>query len=372
MSNIFNKFKSSMAKKKSADVSFEGATPDFWVCTGNYVINKIMSGRYLLGVPQGRVTGLSGPSSSGKSFILANLMVSMQKMGGHVFIVDAEHALDERYLEAVGVNTTDPSLYTYVSVSGLEAGTKVVQEILSMYKTAKTNEEEVPKMLLAVDSLDYLIPKNVLETYEKSGELSNDQGIIAKKHKQFLMLLNNDIKHLQVAAVVTKQVYASQDMYEIPPWKMAESVKYVFSQLFLFTRLFSKNKTTKEIDGIRLKVFGWKTRFTKPFQRCEITVPYDTGLDPYEGLLDVAVSAGVVEQNGAWYSFGDEKFQSKNWDTVKEAVLQKLIELEDSTEILIESDDYVEESGDAPKKKAKAAKTKKALEKVIDGEDEGE
>ena len=60
-----------------------------------------------------------------------------------------------------------------------------------------------------------------------------------------------------------------------------------------------------------MKTEGYKTRFTKPYQIVTIQVPYDTGMDPYNGLLEVAVELGVISQKGAWFYFGDEKWNGK-------------------------------------------------------------
>jgi len=60
-----------------------------------------------------------------------------------------------------------------------------------------------------------------------------------------------------------------------------------------------------------MKAEGYKTRFTKPFQTVTIEVPYETGMDPYNGMLDVAIDLGVVTAKGAWKYFGEEKWNSK-------------------------------------------------------------
>ena len=60
-----------------------------------------------------------------------------------------------------------------------------------------------------------------------------------------------------------------------------------------------------------MKCEAYKTRFTQPFQNVTIEVPYETGMDPYNGLYDVAVELGIIEQKGAWYSMGEHKWQGQ-------------------------------------------------------------
>lgn len=365
--SLLNKIKKSISKNDG--VSLDSADPKFWLTTGNYLINKIMSGSFLRGLPQGRVTGYSGPSASGKSFMLANAMLAAQEENYSVIVIDSEHAIDNEYLSKIGFNTSDEDNYLYISVDTLETATKVFQEIAATIKEEhKKNPDK--RYLIVFDSLDYLITNSAMDTYQKKGELNNDQGLVAKKHKQFVMHINQDIKHLPVICIITKQVYAEQEQYAVPAYKMSEAVKYAFSQLFLFTKLMDKDKETKTYEGIRLKVFGWKNRFSKPYQQCEVKVPYDTGLDPYSGLLDYAKAVGLVEVNGAWSTFGDKKFQASTWDSVKDEILQKLISIESTLEVDMEIDGIEEghESNPVNKKLGKKLTPAEALANKINSQ----
>jgi len=80
--------------------------PRYWFSTGNYVLNKIISGSFHRGIPQGRVTGLAGPSGAGKSFLAANIIKHAQSAGAHIVVLDSENALDDEFVSAVGVDPT--------------------------------------------------------------------------------------------------------------------------------------------------------------------------------------------------------------------------------------------------------------------------
>ena len=100
-----------------------------------------------------------------------------------------------------------------------------------------------------------------------------------------------------------------------------------------------------------MKCEGFKTRFTKPFQTATIEVPYDTGIDPYNGLFDVALELGVVEKaGGAYYKVAgeDNKWFKKNFDEHIPTVLplcedkgNKFLDaqIDDLTDIEIPADD---------------------------------
>lgn len=349
--------------KKIDGASTDSATPKFWISCGNYTINAIMSGDWEKGVPQGRITGYAGPSGSGKSFIIANTIKQAMADGYQVIAIDSENALDDEYLQAVGVDTNS-DLYAYASVKNMSSATKTFQTITQEYNEARKNEDygDLKPALIVIDSLDFLFVDGMLEEFEKSGAMGSDQGLHAKKLKQFLNLVVADIKYIPVAVLVTKQVYVDQEKYASPPWKMAESIKYPLSQLMLVTRIINKDKKTKEATGITLKVFGWKTRFTKPFQQVEIEVPYETGLDPYEGLLAVAKSLEIVTMSGSWNVFNGKKFYSNDFHKYQEEIFEA-IKAKGRINIDAVSEDAVEEQMTEKEARAKA-KTK--LKKLVD------
>lgn len=341
MGSFRDKFRKAVTKIDGA--STDDPTPKFWISFGNYVINKIMSGDWDRGIPQGRITGLSGPSGSGKSFLIANAIKWALNNGYQVVVIDSEQAMDPDFLRAVGVDI-DSEFYEYSSAKNMSSATKLFQSITKFYNEARKTEDygDLRPLLIVIDSLDFLFVDGMLEDYEKTGEVSSDQGLHSKKLKQLLNLIVADIKHIPAAVIVTKQVYVDQEKYASPPWKMAESVKYAMSQLALLTRLISKDKTTKLITGIKLKVFGWKTRFTRPFQQVELEIPYDTGLDLYEGLLPVAKSLGIVTVSGSWNVFNGKKFYSNDFPKYQEEIFQAIKALE-KVDIDAVSDDVVEE-----------------------------
>lgn len=314
------------AIKRDDSIAFKAPTPTFWISTGNYVINKIISGRYNGGIAQGRLAKLAGPSSAGKSFLTANIIKAAQKQDCGILIIDSENALDDEFISNVGADPTD-DYYIYRGVSTINQATKELSGFIRAYRKHK----ETKKFLIVIDSLDALSTDSALAAYEK-GETKGDQGQQAKQLKAFLSPYMHDIKDLNIAILCTKQVYQEQDpMLQKNPvtaWKMTEAIKYPFSQIALVTRLLLKNDETKIYEGIKLKVFGQKTRFTKPFQQAMIEVPYDIGIDPFSGLLEVAESLGVVTRKAAWYSYKDDKFQSSTFHKFQDKILEDLIKLE--------------------------------------------
>ena len=85
--------------------------PTDWISTGNHALNYLISGDFYKGIPLGKVTVFAGESGSGKSYICSgNIIREAQKQDIFVILVDSENALDEAWLQAVGVDTSEEKL----------------------------------------------------------------------------------------------------------------------------------------------------------------------------------------------------------------------------------------------------------------------
>lgn len=310
------------AVDKMDDVSNAATYPKYFFDTGSCIINQIISGDYKGGYPSGRMTMLAGPSGSGKSFLLGNAIREALNAGYGVFVLDSENALDEEYLQSIGVDINHP-LFNYKGVNSIDSATKVFATFFNAYEDAP-EDEQIP-YLMCLDSLDQLLTSSQEDKGHK-GESAGDMGQKAKQLKQFQSIILHRIKPLNVAVVATKQPYMNQDGYtnKQKPYIITESLRFAYTQILLVTNKYLKNPLTNEFSGINLQVFGEKTRLTKPYQKCIVEVPYDEGMDWYSGVLQAAESVGVVKRNGAWYSYGDVKFQKKTFNDHKHAIFEQL------------------------------------------------
>lgn len=332
--------------EKMDGVGTSSLPPRYWYSTGNYVLNRIISGSYYNGIPQGRVTDLAGPSGAGKSFISANLVASAQRQGAYCLVIDSENALDDEFMGKIGVDTDNG--YKYVSVNTIPEVTKVVSSFLKGYKEQVGEDPDAPQVLILIDSLDMLMTETETEHFDK-GVTKGDQGQKNKQLKAMLRTFVQAIKHLNVAMICTSQVYKNQDVLNGEGlWIVSDAVKYACSQILLIQKrkLKDESKGAKagDVAGVRMICEGYKTRFTKPFQKVEIHVPYDTGMDPYSGLMDVAKAVGVIVQHGSWYTLrgSDEKMRG---DELLEAKATEIIAmLEAETSAFLEADVEVDTS----------------------------
>lgn len=295
---------------KMSDVTSSAKPPRFYFPYGNYVLNRVMTGSLFKGIPQGRITAVAGPSHAGKSFMAGNLVRAAQQAGAYCLVVDSERAFDDEFASNMGINTDED--YNYKSAVTIPDTAKLVNNFISGYKSEFGTDSDAPKVLIVIDSLDSLFTAADWEAFQKKGELKADQGLHAKQTKAMLTKFQQAIGDTNIAMVVTKQVYRAkpeQILQGEGVWIVNDAIRYPCSQILLISRLKLRDDSRDTI-GIRMKCEGFKTRFTKPFQTVVIEVPYDTGMDSYSGLLDVAKALGVVTQKGSRYTIDGE---SKSW-----------------------------------------------------------
>lgn len=344
--------------EKAGLVAGEAEPPRYWFSTGSYVLNKILGGSFLRGIPQGRITAFVGPSMTGKSFLACNAMREAQKEGAIIVVIDSEHALDSEFVKAIGVDP-DRDDYFYYEVDTIPEMKKIVSKFTSGYKKEYgLDNPDAPKLLFVVDSLDMLLTETEEDNYNK-GVSKGDQGQRNKQLKAVLREFVQAIKHHNMSMIVTSGVYKNQDPLNGEGlFIVKDAIKYALSHIALLTKKKLKDKDSSNVIGINLVAEGYKTRFTQPFQKVTLEVPYETGIDPFNGLPEVAVELGVLIKKGGYYRLVDEEkswYLKDGWDERKEKVLQLCEERCDKfLEVPIDIDDIDTEVGPSAKQKRDA------------------
>ena len=314
-----SKFRKSLTKSiDGLGVGFNDPTD--WVSTGNYALNYLVSGDFHKGVPLGKVTVFAGESGSGKSYFCSgNIVKAAQEQGIFVVLIDSENALDEQWLHALGVDTSEEKLLK-LNMAMIDDVAKTVSEFMKEYKAME--EEERPKVLFVVDSLGMLLTPTDVDQFGK-GDLKGDMG---RKPKALTALVRNCVNMFgsyNVGMVCTNHTYASQDMFD-PDDKISGGQGFVYASSIVVAMKKLKlkededgNKTTS-VNGIRAACKVMKTRYAKPFEAVQVKIPYETGMNPYSGLVELFESKGMITQQGNRLKYidleGNEHLDyRKNW-----------------------------------------------------------
>ena len=274
--------------------------PTDWVSTGNYALNYRISGDFSKGIPLGKVTVFAGESGSGKSYICSgNLVRHAQEQGIYVVLVDSENALDEAWLHALGVDTAEDKLLK-LNMAMIDDVAKTISEFMKGYKAMP--EDDKPKVLFVIDSLGMLLTPTDVNQFE-AGDMKGDMG---RKPKALTALVRNCVNMFgsnNVGLVATNHTYASQDMFD-PDDKISGGQGFIYASSIVVAMRKLKLKEDEngnkisEVRGIRSACKVMKTRYAKPFESVQIKIPYETGMNPYSGMLDMAESMGLVRKEG--------------------------------------------------------------------------
>jgi RecA/RadA recombinase len=223
-----SKFRKSITKSVPG-LSSGFRDPDTWISTGNYTLNKLLSGDFNKGIPLGKVTVFAGESGAGKSFICSgNLIREAQKQDIFCVLIDSENALDEQWLKALDVDTSEDKLLK-LNVAMIDEVAKVISEFMKDYKAtyADKEEEDRPKVLFVIDSLGMMLTPTDVDQFTK-GDMKGDLG---RKPKALTALVRNCVNMFgdyNVGLVATNHTYASQDMFD-PDDKISGGQGFIYA-----------------------------------------------------------------------------------------------------------------------------------------------
>jgi recombination protein RecA len=274
--------------------------PTDWISTGNYALNYLISGDFNRGIPLGKVTVFAGDSGAGKSYICSgNIVKHAQEQGIFVVLIDSENALDEDWLKALGVDTSDSKLLK-LSMAMIDDVAKTISTFMSDYKALADGER--PKVLFVIDSLGMLLTPTDVNQFE-AGEMKGDLG---RKPKALTALVRNCVNMFgsyNVGLVCTNHTYASQDMFD-PDDKISGGQGFIYASSIVVAMKKMKLKEDEdgnkvsEVNGIRAGCKVMKTRYAKPFEGVQVKIPYTTGMSPYSGLTDLIEKKNLLKKEG--------------------------------------------------------------------------
>jgi len=241
------------------------------------------------GIPKGRVIEIFGPESSGKTTLALHIIAEAQKRGGIAVFIDAEHALDPKYAEKIGVDTEN--LYISQPDYG-EQALEIAESLIA------SNAVDV----IVVDSVAALVPKDELE-----GEIGEAHvGKQARLMSQALRKLKGMAHKANTAIIFINQLREKIGvMFGNPETTPGGRALKFFADMRLDVRRIGDVKDSGEKTGSRVRVKVVKNKLAPPFQEAEFDVLYGEGICKLCDLIDVASELKLISKSGAWYSYGD-------------------------------------------------------------------
>lgn len=250
------------------------------------------------GLPKGRIIEIYGPESSGKTTLALHAIAEIQKMGGVAAFVDAEHALDPTYSQALGVDIEN--LLVAQPDNG-ESGLEIVDQLV---RSAAVD-------LVVVDSVAALTPKAEIE-----GEMGDNQvGLQARLMSKALRKIAGNIGKSGATVIFLNQLRQKIGIsYGNPEVTTGGNALKFYSSVRLdIRRIQTLKKGGEDMYGIRAKVKVAKNKVAPPFRIAEFDIIFGKGISTLGCLLDLAEESDIVVRKGAWYSYkGDNVGQGRD------------------------------------------------------------
>ena len=276
------------------------------------------------GLPRGRVVEIYGPESSGKTTLTLQVIAEMQKVGGTAAFIDAEHALDIQYAQKLGVNLQD------LLISQPDTGEQALEIVDALVRSGSID-------LIVIDSVAALTPKAELE-----GEMGDSlPGLQARLMSQALRKLTGSIKKTNTMVIFINQIRMKIGvMFGNPETTTGGNALKFYASVRLDIRRTGNIKKGEEIIGSETKVKVVKNKVSPPFKTAEFDILYGEGISREGEIIDMGVTARILEKSGAWYAYNGEKI-GQGKDNAREF-------LRENTEVAREIENKVRESMGIP------------------------
>ena len=243
------------------------------------------------GYPRGRIIEIFGPESSGKTTLAIHAIAEAQKTGGIAAMIDAEHAFDRSYAQALGVNLDT------LLISQPDNGEQALEIADNLIRSGAID-------IVVIDSVAALTPKAEIE-----GEMGDNKvGLQARLMSQALRKLTANIAKTNTCCIFINQLREKIGvMFGNPETTTGGNALKFYASVRLDVRRTTQLKDGEEALGNRTRVKVVKNKMAPPFKKAEFDIVYGEGISHTAEIVDLAVNFDIIHKSGSWLSYNDQK-----------------------------------------------------------------
>jgi recombination protein RecA len=296
------------------------------ISTGSIGFDHITLG--VGGFVKGKLYELMGWEGTGKSTICGHVVAECQKKGGTVLYIDGEHAVDKKYFQAIGVDTTK------MLIAQPSCGEEGFQIAMDMISTGDID-------LVIIDSDSSLIPKKVLD-----GDVGDSSiGKKAVLNSNAYPKLKSALSEHNVCVIVISQYREKIGMMFGNPTTTqgGHALKFYSDCRIEVSRSLAKDGDVTYGNLTKLK--ATKNKMNPPYRLSNFEIVYGVGIDKLGEIMNLINDFGIGRKYGKTMTIAEHKYdleEFKNmlinneefYNEIKKEIISKI----NQTEIKIEED----------------------------------